>query len=590
MARTRTQKTVSRRIDLTYFKRPSPLRTGKKALAFVAFALAIVFVTFFSIGGDGRLHNPGKLTRAHAAWENNCTACHDGGGAGLAGSKTTGGFAKTVSDASCLSCHDGALHAKTQLDSTVTAWPVIDGVSKPDAKGHFTATNCTSCHVEHRGEMLLIGSNNANCTSCHADLPANTKGGNPAVASRALAFTAADHPPFGRSLLVDGKPFDPTVVKFNHAKHNNIAALKDNCISCHSTDDPQIVLNDPAPGVAPPYKTDKDRPADWIKGSSRAEIQPVSFARHCVGCHSIEIPGAVRLDVAHRDLAELRGSFSGLGARYAAELAAMSPAEREKQLVTEVVTGRPPRQRRERKVLTEQEWVAARLAELQTNIDKSFGSGNAKYNALKRALPAPSTQPSGPVAPDPSVVEHFVTYGIGSNCNYCHEIQGDVPLLAMASRTATTTTTAPATTAAAQPRLAFTTPTGIPDSPRKWFKAAKFDHYAHRSNSCLDCHSSAVKSSLTSDFNSPGIDTGAMQGTACISCHSPDATFSLSKAAHRSAGSDCITCHQFHDRTLERPQGMSLDARTGKKVPPIPPDSFGPRPATPATRPIADAK
>src|SRR5476649_1249921 len=98
MARTRTQKVVARRIDLSYFKRAHPLRTGRKLLAFAVGLITILAVTFLSLGGDGRMHNPGHLTTAHAAWEHDCRACHDGGGPGTDGK--TSSFAKTVSDAS----------------------------------------------------------------------------------------------------------------------------------------------------------------------------------------------------------------------------------------------------------------------------------------------------------------------------------------------------------------------------------------------------------------------------------------------------------------------------------------------------------
>lgn len=580
MARVRTQKAVSQRIDLSYFQRAHPLRTGRKLLMALFFIGAIIAVALLSVGGDGRLHNPGALTRAHAAWEHDCRACHDGGGPGVDNAGTGKGFAKTVSDAACLSCHDGAAHAFNQKPDTLAKWPSGSEL----AKVHSTAKDCVSCHVEHRGEALLINANPTSCTSCHADLKAHSDKP-PVVANRAAEFTVADHPPFGRKLLKDGKLFDPTVIKFNHEKHNKVAGLKDNCISCHAGFDPQLTASAPGPNVPPPYLTGKDRPVAWNNGDDRAYLAPVSYEKHCVGCHAIELPvGGVRLDVPHRELAELRPFFASLPETLAGELARMTPEARQKELVTEVVTGRPPRQRRERKVLTETEWVEARLKDLAAAIDRAGGTAPA-FAAIKRALPAPSTQPAPSAAPDPSLVEHFVTFGVGANCNYCHEVKGVVPAVAKAAAVPATLPAAPRPAEdPAALALAYTVRTGIPAAPRKWFTGSKFDHHAHRSVACLDCHTKAPGSSLTSDILSPNIDEG-VNGASCVSCHQPSRPSApLFGSQVRHAPADCTTCHSFHDDLLSRPPTGSIDPRTGK------PRLTSPHLAMPATRPVADGQ
>lgn len=559
MARIRTQKAVSRRIDLSYFKRPHPLRTSRQVLVFLAGVVTILLLTFLSLGGDGRLHNPGSLTSAHAFIQHDCRACHDGGGAGNAG--PVAGFSKTVSDVACLACHDGSVHHANQPDDTINRFPPLHPTLTAGARPasasldpKVTAHNCVSCHVEHRGQTALLGTHPALCIDCHGNLSANAQDpGAIRIASRVTGFSEAEHPPFGRSLIPPGSTatgsaawVDPTVLKFNHEKHNNIGVLKDNCTACHAAADPQVRFNEPVATLPPPYGDPKDRPVEWSRSQDRANMQPISYQRHCIGCHAMELPGKVKITLPHEDLATVRAFLAAVPDRYAQHLASLP--NKAAELEIEVVTGRPPRQRRERRTLTEAEWVAMQLTTLTEAIDRAFGR-DEQYAALKRALTPPPATPTAPATqeaapptaptsqngPNVNLLEHFVTYGIGSNCAYCHEVKGDVPALAFGGPSPSRI-------------LAETTPTRIPSGPRRWFVNSHFDHYAHRSVSCLDCHSKATTSQLTSDVLSPDIAEGA---ASCVSCHKADQP-SLAHGTIRGAPTDCVTCHWFHDPILER--------------------------------------
>lgn len=564
MARIRTQKAVSKRIDLAYFKRAHPLRTGRKVLTVVVGVITVVLVGLLSLGktgaggragiwgGAGWLHNPGALTSAHAMIQHDCRACHDGGPAGTSDLPVSqGGFSKTISDAACLKCHDGSLHHANQEVETLVSWPAGPAGA---SEAHKTAANCVSCHVEHRGRELLVASNSAHCTSCHADLKANSAS-TPTVANRVTAFTQADHPPFGRELMKDGKPFDPTVIKFNHAKHNKVGVLTDNCIACHAPTNVVVATNPPSPTVPPPYTVANAAPASWANGQSKAYIEPISYEKHCIGCHAMELPGKGKIAIPHEELSTVRGYLAGLREIYSQKLAAMSQTDREKELVTERVEGRPPRQRRIRVVLSEAEWIDKRLEELGVAADKALGRDET-YAAIKAAVApradpvttAPTAAPTPASASalvlagaNPNLIEHFVTHGMGASCTYCHEVQGTVPALAFR-------TSAP---------VAFTTPTNIPPTPRRWFTNSKFDHYAHRSVACMDCHDKAASSTLTSDLNSPNLGEGK---ASCVSCHKPEpSTFFGSHA--RSAPADCVTCHGFHSEQDERKTFGMTDLR-----------------------------
>ncbi len=554
--RQRTQKSVSRRIDLNYFKHPSPLRTGRKIVGWLAMFAAAVWVGFMAFGpkpagttgGAGQndgIHNPGPLTAAHALIQHDCLACHDGGKGMTAGDGKS--FSKSISDAACLKCHDGAAHHPNQTAASLSSMKLPDGTM------HSVTSNCASCHIEHRGIEVLSGKQDTNCTSCHADVAAHSAKP-PAVQAKVVAFTAADHPKFGRSLPKDtaGKWLDTTVLKFNHLKHNGVNGLVNNCTACHAGLDPQPTAKAAAAGTLPPWRDPLDRPAAMADISDTRNLGQISFAKHCIGCHAIELQGKVKVTVPHEDLSIVRGTLAGLGQTYADALAAMPADARKKELETTVKVGTGPRAKTTTKILTDSQWVDARLAELTERADKAGGSASGPAKALyatikKAATPASKPSADAPVLPSPSQLEFLVTYGIGSNCAFCHEVKGSPPAIAAAASSTTTPTMGDLAT------VADTAPTGIPTQSRHWFRAAEFSHYAHRSNSCYDCHSAAWDSKLTSDVLSPDMDTGK---ASCISCHRPETGES---ASQRFAPSNCTTCHGFHLKTEERP-ALAIDA------------------------------
>ena len=140
MARTRTTKTVAQRIDLNYFKRPTPFKRAKLWLAILAPVIALVWVGFHFFGHDNRVYSSGRLSEAHAVLEKECAVCHVRQG---------GGYSATAANSACLACHDGPAH-------------------------HVSNTNrklaCSECHVEHHGRVRLVATRNQSCAQCHGDL------------------------------------------------------------------------------------------------------------------------------------------------------------------------------------------------------------------------------------------------------------------------------------------------------------------------------------------------------------------------------------------------------------------------------------
>lgn len=72
-----------------------------------------------------------------------------------------------------------------------------------------------------------------------------------------------------------------------------------------------------------------------------------------------------------------------------------------------------------------------------------------------------------------------------------------------------------------------------PEIPADWMPAARFDHGAHEELSCTSCHAGAPKSEQTADVLMP-------QKAVCMECHAQNAHAGK-------VGSDCISCHSFHD-------------------------------------------
>src|SRR5258708_38075412 len=130
MARTRTTKVVAQRIDLNYFKRPTPFKRAKLWLAILARAIALVWIGWLVLGRDNRVYSSGRLSEAHAVLEKECAACHV---------QQAGGYSASAADSACLACHDGPAHHATNV-SVKLAW--------------------AEWHVEHTRRVHLVATKN----------------------------------------------------------------------------------------------------------------------------------------------------------------------------------------------------------------------------------------------------------------------------------------------------------------------------------------------------------------------------------------------------------------------------------------------
>jgi len=269
VARTRTTKKLAQRIDLNYFKRPTPLKRAKFWLSLLLPLLALVWIARRGLSGDHRVYSSGRMSRVHAVLEKECVACHV---------QQAGSFSAKAASSACLSCHDGPVHHRPPEKS-------------PD---------CTACHIEHRGRTNLSVASNQACAICHRDLQSH--GPPSSYGNRILNFEDS-HPEFGALRTVAGIPArDPGTIKLNHAIHlkpirrgppGPLVNLE--CGNCHhaTAADADLTYADPNYRAATVSYKENDEVLPMRVGilsppkpmNGRELMAPVKFANACASCH-----------------------------------------------------------------------------------------------------------------------------------------------------------------------------------------------------------------------------------------------------------------------------------------------------------------
>jgi hypothetical protein len=558
MARQRTQKLIAVRIDRTYISRPHPLRRLRRSAVFVCVAGAILFLAFATLGGNGQfIHNPGRLTFSHASFQNDCAKCHDGCDAD---GKPTNKFSLAVSDHACLKCHDAGVHNANQSTQVV-----LDKTRTPP---ELRSADCASCHVEHRGQSSLINSSDLQCLSCHSDLTGKTNK-KPDVALHVVDFSLEGHPAFGRSLMKDGKLFDPTVLRFNHKKHltDALKGEQRNCTFCHN----------PQPSAAETTTWEGSKSAFGIEGAPSTQPSPramadgsdrhrsltqVNFEKNCGVCHTMgTLPGS-DLAIPHGPISNVRrlilsyvtspsmpwlkwvpvgnGTAKMTNDRIVAKLTdGMSDHAAVLNAVADAVKAAPLADSSNAEIGT---LSAALLARLTTGIGKLPASlvPADQHPQMMMAVGA-ATQPSvltpqlidklrdevgrgvsGAAKtkllkefdskfmqldpPDPRLLQLAVFYASDEGNSCILCHDAGGEQFVAAVPTEWSSLAPPSVTLESAPNKLFSSaPTGIPAGPRQWFTGAEFNHDSHRSMNCVECHAAALTSEKTSDVLSPGI-------------------------------------------------------------------------------------
>jgi hypothetical protein len=444
MARTRTTKKLAQRIDLNYFKRPTPLKRARFWLSVLLPALALGWIVWRGFGHDSRVYSSGRLSGAHAVVEKECGACHV---------EKAGVFAAKAEKSACLACHDGPAHHASRM----------------------AELECAACHEEHRGRVNLSAAHNEACAECHDGLRA--AGGTSNFFDHIRSFEDG-HPEFA---AVQGNPRDPGTIKLNHSLHMKPIKKSANgpevqlvCGDCHR---PAAVkatwpYADAKYANAAVIYSEKDELLP-VKAETLAErhpkterelMAPPKFGTACAACHLLTFDKRFDEGVPH-DKPEVVRAF--LVKKFTEYIAAHANELREVRDPDRALTGRPlvPGAR----VLTPSEWVA----------EKTMVAEELLWHKTCAQCHALSTSP---------LYDTLIARWSSSGSS--------------GARSGAAGITAPSAA------LKLPMPEVAPSKTvAKWMPHAKFDHDAHRGLTCESCHAKALTSKETSDVLLPGIAT-----------------------------------------------------------------------------------
>ncbi len=550
-------KAIAGLIDITYHRRPHWFRWWRRFLVVFTGLVTIAIVTYQITGHRERWLNPGHVSAAHALFENDCAQCHD--------NDHRGGFSKAVSDTACMACHRDAAAHNPHAD----LHPGKQGaVHLTSLKNPMKSADCVVCHIEHRGQAALAGTSDQLCVQCHGDLANHMKDGAKPKAGfdlRVTSFKPGNHPEFGRSLprpttqilAAATQPVTPwadnTVLKFNHSKHLNPQGSIhiQGCASCHSTEDRSTGRLASLSSATQPANT-----------SARRYMRPVSYERDCRSCHSVGLPATKELErvlavkvapiVTHGSMDVVRAELNDLDHRYLALVedhpdllkAGKPVAEWLKEQQDELVESHLKKVKTLGEALVDAQEATQKSIDAREELKKEMEKKPVDAAKVKELLDQVN-DPESPISAAErakylfaaAAEQQVAVLNSSSNCSKCHETAGKV-VLAADYATALSSGKRPATGADA---LRFRTlPTGLPESPRRWFGESDFNHDAHRTTACLDCHQGIERDGLG---GKPDDGIARMPNLkSCAACHIPD------HAEMRGANAGCVTCHHFHDR------------------------------------------
>ena len=508
MARVRTTKKLAKRIELEYFKRTHPFRRWLRILSFGAPAIAAAWLIVLAARGDQRIYTSGPVSTRHSMFGADCAQCHiPEAGRSLvaaampAAEKRPAAFWLRVTDAACLKCHDGPVHHDNQI---------------------FTP-ECASCHVEHKGHVVLASLSNPHCTRCHADL--QTKGAAPKF-GRAIRAFAASHPEF--AVLRTGQK-DAAQMKLNHQKHLKAGLrgpkgpVQMTCSDCHRAS----VSAAPWPFSHVSMAGSAGTPGEILAAFAKDQVAymaPIEYEKHCAGCHPLDFDPRFPGTVAPHEEPQAVHAF--LLAKFSE--GPPQPPELPKEGEEEEGVSRLPGRRRgaikDQEEGPEEEKGPRRLPgrRVRANGEEKEAQeegGRARLPGRRRA-DEEKESPRESVAAQVKSAERLLF----KKCQECHtlEMPPDKPPIVAA--------------------------TAIPSH---WLVHSVFSHRSHRMLTCTECHSNALTSQETSDVLLPGIHV-------CLQCH----------RERGGARSGCVECHLYHDKTKERDMNGRLTIRAMMPAPP----------------------
>jgi hypothetical protein len=489
--RTRTTKKLAQRIDLNYFKRPSPYKRAKFWLSLLLPVIALIWIAARTTAKDSRIYSSGRMSAAHAVLEKECATCH---------LHQAGAFSAKAADSACLACHDGPIHHAIQA---------------PPA--HAKSVECSACHFEHRGRIDISAVRNQACAQCHANLDDIE----PAVShfpAHIRSFQSG-HPEFAAT---EKTSRDPGTIKLNHAIHMKPIRrgphgpnVQLECGDCHRSgavvaawpyaDAKYTAVNHSYSDQDEVLPLPQGTPGTLAPLTGRELMAPVRFATACASCHSLGFDKRID-EAAPHDKPEIVHEF--VVKKFQTYIAAHPGELRVTRDPSRDLTGKPLAP--EVRVLTPSQWVAERTADAEQLLWRktckqchAIGIANQDRSARIPQSLQVTRSPQD------------------------HRSEGDLRGANNSSAPAneTNATTSSSATQALLPAIEHANVT------LRWMSHAKFNHDAHRGFSCISCHEKALTSTETIDVLLPGIAT-------CQTCHAPGPDH---------AGARCFECHTYHD-------------------------------------------
>jgi hypothetical protein len=409
VARTRTTKKLAQRIDLNYFKRPTPYKRARFWLTLLLPLLALTWIAWRTFAKDSRVYSSGRMSAAHAVLEKECTTCH---------LQQAGVFSAKATDSACLSCHDGPVHHASQVKTL----------------------ECATCHTEHRGRTNITAANTQTCAECHGDL--KTNGGAPHVATHIDSFQDG-HPQF--AALREGQR-DPQTIKLNHAVHMKLIRRGPNgpmvqleCSDCHrgaavkadwTYADTKYVTAKPTYSEEGELRAIKaETLAAHAPTTSRELMAPVKFATACASCHLLSFDKHFDEGVPH-DKPEVVHAFL---LKKSQDYIAAHPADvRVVRDPSRDLTGKPIPP--EVRILTPAQWVTERTADAEEllwrktckqchTLTQTNGTSlpQVQDSAPKILAPLPAVAPSNVTAKWMQHAKFDHDAHRGFTCISCHE-------------------------------------------------------------------------------------------------------------------------------------------------------------------------
>ena len=493
-----TGKQRSQRIEIDYYRQPTGLTRWRTLCIALGLLLGLGYAAYALVASPATTQlSTGPVALCHAAFENDCSACHEGFAPmdpatsdldiSLAGIFASENLA-TI-EAKCLTCHPVGTHFRDQL---TLASQSID-------------QNCAACHHDHRGRDFAIVSHDARqCTQCHADLSAVCRQP-PQRRNRVVGFSAADHGEFS-SLATD-----PGVVKFDHAQHmlpGQVAAgSRGQFLHGMLSDSDRIRYGGPdADGDTPVQlscascheMTEASFAARSIGESGRG-IEPIDFETHCAACHSMMPgpPSEATLPIPHAVAwSQVQLLIDGNAAGEAVS-GSRRPVDNDRQT--------------------------------EAKVGEGFG-GNSRRNL--------STPPPAAEGDRPAKTEQTVSVAdVRDQCLKCHD-----------DASVTDQRIASASAGLSEPMI-----------PERFLQWGEYDHGAHAAMDCRACHAAAYPSETRDGSGPPSDHTTVMIDNidSCTECHrDPESPTPASLVSGKTAellgdqatwASDaCTTCHGYH--------------------------------------------